>query len=103
MNKEHEYNDAGSELDMVISQTDYQLSKQALSDIKNQKSSMNRIMATFLIGGGRQQWAAVVALFDETAESIKCPAEHIGTIYIYQDKTAKAVINEVVEHEGLIQ
>jgi hypothetical protein len=93
--KSHETNDVGSELDMVVSQTDYQLSKHALKDIKSQKASMNRIMATFMLGGGRSQWAAVVALFDETAETIGCSAELIGTIYIYQDKSATAIVNEI--------
>jgi hypothetical protein len=96
---DREVNDSGSELDMVISQTDYQLSKKALADIREQAPSMNRIMATFLLGGGRQQWAAVVALYEETAESIGQPAESIGTIYIYQDGSATAVVNEAVPYD----
>jgi hypothetical protein len=87
---------------MVISQTDYQLAKHSLDDIKSGTASMHRIMATFLIGGSRQQWAAVVALFKETAESINRPVEMIGTIYIYEDKSATAIVNDI-EDGGLVQ
>ena len=103
--KSHEYNDAGSELDMVISQTDYQLSKHALEDIKSQKASMNRIMATFMLGGGRSQWAAVAQLYEDTAGEAGCPVDHIEMIYVYEDKSATAIINEIEGFEpgGMVQ
>lgn len=102
MTDDRAYNDAGSALDMVISQTDYQLAKHSLADVKSGTASMNRIMATFLIGGSRKQWAAIVALFDETARDINRPVEMIGTIYIYEDKSAMAVVNDI-EDGGLVQ
>lgn len=93
MEDDHLYNKAGSELWMTIEQPEYLLARRALKDIDEQKSSMNRIMSTFMMSGGRQQWAAYVALYEETAYDLGCAVEQIKCIYLYQDQTAVAVVD----------
>ena len=102
MTTDYETNSAGSALKMVIGQTEYQLARHSLDDISHQKASMNRIMATFMMGGGRSQWAAIAQLYEETAGEAGCPVAHITEIYVYEDGSAIAIIS-VPESGGMVQ
>jgi len=99
--EEHAVNSAGSPIWFTVTRQDYALAKASLNDIVEQKASMNRIMATFMMGGGRQQWGAVVELFEDSAKHIGCAAEDIKIIYVYEDQSATATIEELRETGGV--
>jgi len=102
MEEAKEFNAAGSALWMSIEHEHYLLAKHALQDVGTHTPSMHGVMATFMIGGKRQDWAALVALYEETAEGLGFDVEQIARIDVYKDKSAVATMN-VPEDRGLIQ
>jgi len=102
MEEAKEFNDAGSALWMSVEHEHYLLAKHALQEARTHTPSMHGVMATFMIGGKRQDWAAVVALYEETAEGLGYDVEQIARIDVYKDKTSVATIS-VPEDGGMIQ
>jgi len=95
-------NDSGSPLWMTVSREEYVTARGALNDIEAQKSSMNRIVATVMMSGGRMHWAAIAALYEDTAKGIGCNVDDIKIIQLWQDQTATATI-ETDDDNGIVQ